>query len=342
VSIVVVNYNGGERVSDCVEMVFADSYSAREIFVVDNASTDISHSLLEEIASRHPEITVLWSKQNLGYAGGVNLAMTAARGDYVAVMNMDVAVSTGWLEPLVMFLEEHPEAGAVNPLILLADGKRINAVGQDVHVTGLGFNRRLGRPAVDAGTIPERVSGIQGSAFVVRRALLDRLGGMDATGFLYHEDVNLSWTLQLIGFALYCVPESVVNHDYSLSMYPAKLHLLERNRLAMLLTLLRWSSLLLLAPALIITEAMIWGYCIIRGPSFLCAKLSSYRWVLRRLGKLGERRKFMKSERTVSDWTLLKNLRWAYDWGQFLILGRERGHSRRQPCGGIEKELIDG
>lgn len=341
VSIVVVNYNGGEQLLRCVETVLSDSYTVREVFVVDNASTDGSPHLLEDFASCHSEIKVLWSKRNLGYAGGVNLATAAARGAYIAVLNMDVAVSPGWLNPLIGFLEAHPEAGAVNPLIVLADCKRINAMGQDIHITGLGFNSHQGQPAESAGITPMLVSGLQGSAFVVRRTLLDRLGGMDASGFLYHEDVNLSWALQLMGFTLYCVPESVVRHDYFLSMYAEKLHLLERNRLAMLLAYLHWSTLILLIPPLFFTEALMWGYCFLRGPSFMRAKLSSYRWVLRRLGKIGERRKFIDSERSVSDWKLLKNLRWAYAWDQFLILGRERGPSRREPAGGFPKEAVD-
>lgn len=340
-SIVVVNYNGGEGLPGCLEAVLSDSYPAREIFVVENASTDESPSLLEDFASCHPEIRVLWSKRNLGYAGGVNLAMGAARGAYIAVLNMDVAVSAGWLNPLINFLEDHPEAGAVNPLIVLADGKRINAMGQDVHITGLGFNRRLGQPVESAGMKPILVSGIQGSAFVVRRTLLDRLGGMDASGFLYHEDVNLSWVLQLMGFALYCVPESVVRHDYFLAMYPEKLYLLERNRLAMLLAYLQWWTLILLIPSLIITEMLMWGYCFLRGPSFIQAKLSSYRWVLRRFGQIRERRKFISAKRIISDWKLMKNLRWAYAWDQFLVLGRERGHSSRKPAGGFPKEAVD-
>src|SRR5438094_489739 len=80
-----------------------------------------------------------------GGAGGVSLALNAAHGVYVAVLNMDVAVEPGWLKPLVTFLEANPRVGAVNPLILLKDGERVNALGQDVHVTGLGFNRGLGR-----------------------------------------------------------------------------------------------------------------------------------------------------------------------------------------------------
>jgi GT2 family glycosyltransferase len=331
----VVNYNGGEHLLSCLEALGADSYPAREIIVVDNASADTSPTILRDIGARHPDLIVLWSKENLGYAGGVNLALNAVSGGYVAVLNMDVIVDSGWLAPLIAFLEDHPRVGAVNPLIALSDRKRINAVGQSLHITGLGFNRHLGRLVESVDRKPVWVSGIQGSAFVIRRALLERMGGMDATGFLYHEDVNLSWMLNLMGFDLYCVPDSVVRHDYFLSMYPAKLHLLERNRWAMLLAYLHRSTLLLLIPALMATEMLMWAYGLLRGWSFIKAKALSYQWVFRHWRQIAERRRLADSLRLLSDWQLLRRLRWTYAWDQFVVLGRERGPSRRQPEGPI-------
>ena len=342
VSIIVVNYNGAERLLECVEALLADSYSERELIIVDNASGDGSQDILKEVAARYSGVTVLWSPRNLGYAGGVNLALnTASHGSYVAVLNMDVIVEPGWLESLISFLEKRPGVGAVNPLLALANNKGINAMGQDVHITGLGFNRLLGRPMERALLEPVRVSGIQGGAFVIRRELLERIGGMDAGGFLYHEDVNLSWLLHLMGFELYCVPESVVRHDYFLSMYPEKLYLLERNRWAMLLAYLHKSSLVLMTPALIATEALLWGYCLLRGWSFMKAKAASYRWILGHRQQIEQRRRLAESVRAISDWKLLAQLRWAYAWDQFLTLGRERGPSQRQPVGGISEELMN-
>jgi GT2 family glycosyltransferase len=330
----VVNYNGEESLASCLESIGADSYPAREIIVVDNASSDRSPDILRGICARHPNVIVLWSERNLGYAGGVNLALNTAGGSYVAVLNMDVSVESGWLAPLVAFLEDHPGVGAVNPLIALSDRERINALGQNLHITGLGFNRYLGRLVESVDLEPVRVAGIQGAAFLIRRALLERVGGMDATGFLYHEDVNLSWMLNLMDFDLYCVPQSIVHHDYLLSMYPTKLHLLERNRWAMLLAYLHRSTLVLLIPALLATEMLMWCYCLIRGWSFIRAKMVSYRWVFRHRGQISERRQLAESLRVLSDGQLLSRLRWAYAWDQFVVLGRERGPSLRQPSSG--------
>lgn len=335
VTVVVVNYNGQEHLDESLSALCADrSFPRTEILVVDNASTDGSLEIAQGFAVRQTSevfktselsLRVLRSPVNRGYAGGVNLSVGRARGKYLAVLNMDVTVSPGWLVHMIGFLEAHPEVGAASPLIVLAgDEQLVNAVGQDIHVTGLGFNRGLSRPRSDVGLEPVRVSGIHGGAFVIRRALLEQMGGWDESGFLYHEDVELSWLLRLMGHDLYCVPRSVVRHNYVLTMYPEKLFLLERNRCAMLLAQLETASLFLLAPFLVFTEALMWCYCLLRGRAFLKAKAASYRWLIRQRNQIRTRKAFVRSIRRRSDLQVLAGSAWGYAWDQFLTLGRER------------------
>lgn len=334
VSVVVVNYNSGDHLPACLTALAASDLPP-EIFVVDNASTDDSLKLTTGFA-----VQVLRSETNRGYAGGVNFALPHARGEYVLALNADMRVAPDCLRQLATFLETTPGAGAVNPLILLQpDGARINAAGQAAHITGLGFNRLLGQPRYRAGADPVRVSGLQGGAVLIRKNLLDKMRGWDASGFLYHEDVELSWLLQLMGYDLYCVPPAVVTHDYHLTMYPEKLFLLERNRWAMLITNLRAATLVGLAPFLLVTEAMLWGYCLLRGWEFLKAKTASYRWVGQQRAALAERRAFVNTLRQRSDWALLQKLQWGYVWDQVITLGRERGPSQRQPSGGMPVKI---
>ena len=302
--------------------------------MVDNASSDDSASIAEAAVERHDSVRLLRSPTNRGYAGAVNLALAEARGEYVAVLNMDVVVSPGWLDPLVSFLEAAPQAGVVCPLILLeSDPGRINAAGQNVHVTGLGFNRWLEQPRERAGGAPFRVSGLHGAAFLIRRDLLESIGGWDESGFLYHEDVELSWLLRLAGAEIHCVPASTVSHDYHLTMFPHKLFLLERNRWSMLLADTRGLTRLALSPLLALSELMMWGYCLLRGPSFLRAKLDSYRWISQNRERIRKRRRFVDSLRRRSDWGVLRGLQWGYPLDQFLTLGRERGESERNRIG---------
>jgi GT2 family glycosyltransferase len=283
VSVVVVNYNGAGALERCLRALLDDTGKVEtEILVVDNHSSDGSAAIAERLAGEHDSLRLLSSDTNRGYAGAVNLALPEARGEYVAVLNMDVVVSDGWLEPLVAFLESNPDTGAACPLIVLeSDSSRINAAGQNVHPTALGSNRWLGKPRERAGSEPFRVSGLHGASFLIRRELLERLGGWDESGFLYHEDVELSWLLRYAGRDIFCVPASMVSHDYHLTMFPHKLFLLERNRWKMLLTNVRGRTRLALSPLLALSELMMWGYCLLRGPKFLRAKWTSYGWLRR-------------------------------------------------------------
>jgi len=212
---------------------------------------------------------------------------------------------------------------------MLFDGRHVNAAGQWIHVTGLGFNRDLGRPRETMGDVPFPVAGLNGAAFVIRRALLEEIGGMDSSGFLYHEDVNLSWLLRVMGYELACVPGAAVRHDYFLSMHPEKLYLLERNREAMLMSYLEPATFRRLWPWRVLTEAMMWSYALLRGPAFLRAKARARRWVREHAALIERRRSLSMRLRKRSDEDVLKAMSRRYPLRQLATLARERGAPRR-------------
>jgi GT2 family glycosyltransferase len=320
VSIIVVNYNGMVHLPECLDALTAQHYPAFEVLVVDNGSTDGS---LAYVAANYPEVRTIASRSNLGYSGAVNLALNNARGAYIAVLNMDAMVEPDWLHPLIAFLEAHPEVGAVTPkIVLYHQPDRINALGQNVHVTALGFNRAYNRPDRPDATAPIKVSGLHGAAFVLRKSLLAQMGGMNEACFLYHEDVDLSWMVQLMGYDIYCLPAAVVRHKYTLKMDAQKLYFLERNRLSMLLSNVRWTTLVLLAPLLALTECMMLAYCLRRGRSFIAAKARALSWAWRRREQIIRRRAQVQALRRRSDLQMIANLRLAYEWDQLITLGR--------------------
>jgi len=330
VSIIVVNYNGGEKLQECLRGLLATAGEA-EIIVVDNASTDRSAELPPPLESR---VRVMRNKRNAGYAAALNQGADASRGEILVFANMDIVPEPGWLEPLLGALRDSPQVAAVNPLLLLMDGASVNAAGQRIHVTGLGFNRGLGEPSGRFGDQAFPVDGIHGALFAMRRATCEQVGGLDAKGFLYHEDVNLSWLLRMAGYELRCVPAARVRHDYFLSMHAEKYHLLERNRLAMLLAYLRPVTLLALLPMLALTEALAWGYACLRRNGFVGAKWRAYGWLLAHRGHIRERRRLAEKLRRVGDLRLLAGFGWTYDWRQFGTLARERGPGKRRPDAG--------
>jgi len=120
VSIIVVNYNGSEHLISCLESLCCDHTGPeREILVVDNASTDNSLEILAEVSVRYPSVMILRSETNCGYSGGINIGSSRAQGKYIAILNMDVTVTSGWLAPTIEFLEAN---GFANGAVLKIDG----------------------------------------------------------------------------------------------------------------------------------------------------------------------------------------------------------------------------
>jgi GT2 family glycosyltransferase len=335
VTAIVVNYNSGSDLETCLDSLLADTESLARVLVVDNNSTDLSWQIAETYTTHDPRVALVRLSENLGLAGGVNEVLADADTAYIAVLNPDVAPSPGWLGPLTALLEDDLSIGAACPLVLMADGRHINSAGQHVHVTGLGFNRLLGAGAEAAGDDRVEVDGLHGAAFVIRTELLRDLGGWDTTGFLYQEDVALSWDILLSGKRIVFVPDSRVRHDYHLTMYPEKLYLLERNRWALLLSHLRRSRLLLLSPALLISELLVWGLTFVRGRRFIAAKWQSWIWVWSNRNAISEWRERVFARPTHDSANLRRHTHWSYPISQLSGLGAERGESIRVPPGGL-------
>lgn len=329
VTVVVVGYNDRESLPTCVAALAADPAAAR-IVVVDNASADGTSEIFDSLRSLDLRVETIENPENVGYAAAVDGVLPSITSGYVAVLNADSVPSTGWLGPQVAYLDAHPQFAATSPTVTLAGTERLNATGLDIHVTGLGFNRRLHSPVDAADVKPTEVPGLQGGAFVVRRDALEAAGGWYAEGFLYHEDVELSWTLRLMGYRIAFVPTPRVDHHYSLTMSPEKLFLLERNRWETLLANTNWTTRFAISPILLWTELMMWSYCALRGRSMLAAKKRSYTSIGTRRDIVAKRRSAIRGLRRVSDWRVLSAFSWNYAWDQLMFVGRRRTSAGRR------------
>lgn len=338
VTAVVVNYRSGDDLEPCLTGLLEDEDLLARVVVVDNDSGDSSWEIAKRYADDDERVKVVLSPENLGLAGAVSRVLADVPTPYLAVLNPDVTPSTGWLQPLVATLDADPTAAVACPLVVIEELGRINSAGQHIHVTGLGFNRLLHSEPEDVGTATHRVCGLHGAAFVIRTDVLRTLGGWDDSGFLYHEDVALSWDVLLLGREIICVPASRVLHDYHLTMYPEKLFLLERNRIALLFSHLSAARLAVIFPALLVTEMMVWGLAIVRGWRFIKAKTRAYLAVWRRREHIRERKAVVRSRPVYEPRNLRRNVRWSYPLGQLGTLGSERGESSRQPPGGLPVE----
>jgi GT2 family glycosyltransferase len=312
-SIIIVNYNGGEQVLDCLRSLQADQRSDYEIIVVDNGSTDGSP---ERIESEFLDVQVICALANLGFGGGNNLGAHYAKGEYLAFLNQDTRVEPGWLNALIAALQDDPSVGMVTSKILLMDDpSRINTCGNDIHISGLTLCRGMGHPATEFESL-EEVDAVSGAAFAMRRALFEELGGFDEDFFLYLEDTDLSLRARLAGWHIFYVHGSLVYHDYRLTFGSHKTYYHERNRYRMLLKNLRWRTLLVLLPALLLAEVVTWGFSLARDRKNLGNKLRAYAWMIRNWDDLKQTHNQTQALRQVPDRVLFASAQYRLGFEQ--------------------------
>jgi GT2 family glycosyltransferase len=314
VSVIVVNYNGMPYVQPCLHSVLNQNFANFEVILVDNKSNDKS---LDYVRRHFPGVIIIANEKNLGYSGGINSGIAHAKGKYLAPLNVDTEVEQNWLAAMVEVIDSNPDAGAVTPKSLLyRDRDKVGTHGLNIHVTGLGFVRGLNQQDSNPQNKPFRVAGVSGCSYLIRREIVEQMGGLNEDNFMYYDDVDLSWMVNLMGYRIYCVPRSVVYHEYELRMSPQKMFWLEYGRLNALLCYLKPLTIIVLLPALVFTEESIIGYCLIRGPRYIWAKLRSWFFVARNLGQVMRRRKQAQKLRRLSDLRLLGRFKLNYEWGQ--------------------------
>jgi GT2 family glycosyltransferase len=215
---VVVNWNGGAQNLRCLESLLAEPAITSVLFV-DNASSDGSREL---VARRCPRVEVLDSGANLGYGGGNNLGFQRALelgADAVFVLNNDVTLAPGATGLLARELERDPRVGAVGPRVVFRDRPGVvwAAGGELTWRQNLSTLRGFGeRDRVElAGDVD--VDYVPGCALLVRRELIERLGGFDERYFAYTEDVDLGVRAARAGFRSRCVGAALAYHEPSSS-----------------------------------------------------------------------------------------------------------------------------
>lgn len=215
VSIIVLNFNGRTWLERCLPAAVAETATDCELLVVDNGSTDGSVQYLRQ---SFPDVQVVPLASNLGYAAGNNVGARQARGRYLAFLNNDAAPQPGWLATVRAVLDSKPDAGLVASCIVYLDQPSVvDSAGDGLTRYGGAFKRWHGQAASSAGQ-PRDVFGACGAAMVIRKAVFDEVGGFDDAYFAVHEDVDLSYRSQLMGWRCAYVPEPVVHHAGSATM----------------------------------------------------------------------------------------------------------------------------
>lgn len=295
VSVLIVAWNSSAELRRTLPPLLAELREGDELIVVDNASPDDSAAVALELAPRTKVVTM---GRNRGFAGGANVGASAASGDLLVILNPDAMPLPGWGEAIRRPWLEGRGWSAWQGLVAEGDGATINSAGNPVHFTGIVWAGMHGEPlaaAPGAGEVPVA----SGACLAVPLEVWRRLGGFAEKFFMYHEDVDLSLRLRLLGEAVGIEPTAVVAHDYEFGASSGnKWRWLERNRLATLVRLWPGSMLLLLAPLLLATEAALLLAAIAGGwgGQKLRANAEVLAWLPRLLGE----RRALRRERRVS------------------------------------------
>ncbi len=243
-AVVILNWNGMGFLEDFLPSVVRHSGSAT-VVVADNGSTDGSVDLLREKFTGSIEVIEL--EENYGFAGGYNRALQRLRGrfDYYILLNSDVEVTEGWIEPIVEILDTQSNTVAVQPKIL-SYGHRdhfeyAGASGGFIDIMGFPFcrGRLINSCEEDRGQYDDvrEIFWASGAAFAVRSEPFHTVGGFDDSFFAHMEEIDLCWRLKRAGYAIKVCPQSTVYHlgAGTLPVWsPKKTYLNFRNNVAML------------------------------------------------------------------------------------------------------------
>jgi GT2 family glycosyltransferase len=283
-SVVVVTYDSGSAVRRSLPALRAQLEPADELIVFDNASRDGTADLVRTLV---PDACVVASERNLGFAAGANVAARRAGGDVLVFLNPDAAPAPGFVASI-----RSPAAGWSAWQGLVTAGRAINSSGGVVHFTGIAWAGQ----SLPAG--PREVAFLSGACLAVPRAEWERIGGFAEDYFMYHEDVELSLRLRLLGGRVGIIPDAVVDHEYEFAKGAAKWRRLERNRWATVVRTYPGPVLAAVAPALLATEVALLAAAAVGG--WLPEKFAATGQALRALPRWLCERRAIQAERAIS------------------------------------------
>lgn len=233
ISIITVNFNGNEITDLFLKSIFEITYKNIEVFVVDNASS-ISPDILKQ---KYPLINLIKSPNNLGFAGGNNLAIREAKGDYFFLLNNDTEVQQNFLEPIVQLMEQNKNIGiASSKLLYFSNPTTIQYAGHSGinFYTGRGFGIGYMEQDDVKYNVNYKTNLAHGASMLISKAAIEKVGLMAELFFLYYEEIDFCERVKQAGFEIWYCGNSVVYHKESITTgksSPLKTYYLTRNRL---------------------------------------------------------------------------------------------------------------
>ena len=302
VSIIILNYNAGDLLLNCVDSVFKSAYSNFEVLVVDNLSTDNSHITCKE---KFKKIQLIENKKNLGYCEGNNVGIRKANGEFIVILNPDTIVEPNWLDELISAYNKFGD-GLYQPKHLSLTEKTIYmSAGNMLNIFGFGYAREKGKKDENQFNKIEEIGYASGTCLFTSSAVLKKIGLFDPFIFLYHDDLDLGWRASQLGIKSYYVPTSLIYHaeSYSLKWTAEKFYWLERNRKYCILTHYSKQTYSKIFPTLMAVDFFVWIFYLTKG--FLGAKIRAELDIIKNRNAIKIKYEELESKKIVSDKELI-------------------------------------
>lgn len=237
VSIITVNYNQTAVTCALLDSIRRQDYRDLELWVVDNASADNPEQIFR---TNYPEVHFVRSEKNLGFAGGNNLAVRQARGEYLFFVNNDTEIPDGCIARLVELFEKNPAIGLAGPLICYYPMEKwtedmIQYAGMSPVHPLTARNKTIGKGEWDRGQYdrPVKTAYAHGAAMMCTRQALEKVGMMEEAFFLYYEELDWGERIRKAGFEIWVEPRAKIYHKESMTvgkLSTLKTYYLNRNR----------------------------------------------------------------------------------------------------------------
>ena len=241
-AVVILNWNGKKMLERFLPSVTAHTQGDAEVIIADNGSTDDS---LDFVRAQYPGLRIIELDKNYGFAGGYNRALQQVLADYYVLLNDDVEVTPGWIEPVVAQMQQHPDTAICQPKLLMYDQRDTfeYAGGAGGFLDKYGYPFCRGRMFTsleqDNGqyNTPGEIFWASGAAMFVRADVWHQLGGLDDDFFAHMEEIDFCWRAKNAGYRVEYCPQSTVFHVGGGTLpksNPRKTYLNFRNNMALL------------------------------------------------------------------------------------------------------------
>ncbi len=228
VSSIIVNWNGEKYLDACLDTVFKQTLSHKEIILVDNASSDRS---IEIVKKKYPSVIIIQNKDNLGFAVGNNIGFKYSTGKYIAMINNDTELHPQWTEKLVEFMENHENVAG-------ASGKTYSLTEREKLIwTTPKIDHRSGKAIWVKSEVSSRpVDYLLGHGVIFRRSVIEKIGFLDEEYWAYYEETDLCARIIRSGFKLFYIPEAIIWHkEMGSSSWDFNYYMMARNRIRFVL-----------------------------------------------------------------------------------------------------------